>query len=80
VSVADVRAFKKLSNVDYGVRHASRSGKKLRADLDNYGTWVCGLIDALNATRARLDSGYKVAEPTVVAEAVVRAIPFDPYP
>jgi hypothetical protein len=79
VSKADVREFKKLANVDYGVRHASRSGKKLRAEMENYGTWVCGLIDAINATRARLEHGYKVAEPTTVAEAVALAIPVDVF-
>lgn len=73
VSKAEVRNFKKLANVDHGVRHASRSGVKLRADVQNYGTWVCGLIDAINATRARLESGFTAAAPEVVAEAVGRA-------
>lgn len=80
VSKSDVREFKKLVNVDYGVRHASRSGAKLRADMDNYASWVCGLIDAINATRSRLDPGYKVAAPEVVAEAVGLAMPVIPYP
>jgi hypothetical protein len=80
VSKADVRDFKKLANVDYGVRHASRSGIKLRADLENYGTWVCALIDAINATRFRLEPGYKAADPIAVAEAVVIAMPVEPYP
>lgn len=80
VSRGDVREFKKLANVDHGVRHASRSGVKLRADIENYGTWVCALIDAINATRARLELGYKVAAPEVVAEAVAIAMPMNPYP
>lgn len=75
VSNDQIRRFKKLANVDYGVRHASRSGKKLRADVENYGTWVCGLIDAINATRARLESGYRVASPESVAQAVMVAMP-----
>lgn len=80
VSKAQVRNFKKLANVDHGVRHASRSGKKLRADMQNYATWVCGLIDAINATRSRLEPGYKVATPDTVAQAVVTAVLVDPYP
>lgn len=80
VSKSDVRDFKKLVNVDYGVRHASRSGVKLRADATNYGTWVCALIDATNATRSRLEPGYEVETPEMVAEAVLVAMPVDPYP
>lgn len=80
VSKSEVRDFKKLVNVNFGVRHASRSGVKLRAKLQNYATWVCALIDALNATRSRLEPGYKVAQPTTVAEAVMLAMPVDPYP
>jgi hypothetical protein len=80
VSPSQVRDFKKLVNVDYGVRHASRSGAKLRADFDNYATWVCGLIDAINATRARLDPSYSVASPETVASAVAQAVLVEPYP
>ena len=80
VSKSEVRDFKKLVNVGYGVRHASRSGAKLRADMDNYATWVCGLIDAINAARSRLDPAYEVAAPEVVAEAVGLAMPVNPYP
>lgn len=74
-----VRDFKKLVNVNYGVRHASRSGEKLRADIDNYGTWVCALIDAINSTRARLEAGYTVADPETVARAVAVAVPVTAY-
>lgn len=79
VSVSAIRGFKKMANIDYGVRHASRSGKKLRADALNYGTWVCSLIDTINATRARLEPGYKVADPTTVARSVMLAMPLVPY-
>jgi len=80
VSTADVREFKKLVNVDYGVRHASKSGLKLRADLHNYGTWVASLIDAISATRSRLQPGYKPEPPEMIAQAVAAAVPVDPYP
>jgi hypothetical protein len=80
VSKAIVRDFKKFVNVDYGVRHASRLGDKLRSNLENHSTWVCALIDAINATRSRLEPDYKVAVPEVVAQAVMQATTFDPYP
>lgn len=79
VSKKDIKGFKKLVNVDYGVRHASKSGQKLKADVENHGTWVAGLIDAINASRERLDQGYKAAEPEVVATAVIAAMPVEPY-
>lgn len=79
MSRADVRDFKKLANVDSGVRHASRSGEKLRADTENAALWVCALIDAINATRSRLQEGYQPAEPDVVAEAVLKAMPTEAY-
>ena len=79
MSRSQVRDFKKLVNVDYGVRHASRSGAKLRADAENAAIWVCALIDAINATRARIEPGYKVAASEAVAEAVLAAFPPDPY-
>jgi hypothetical protein len=79
VAVSDLRSFKKLANVDYGVRHASRSGQKLRADTANYLTWVCGLIDAICATRSRLEPGYKPLGPEEVARVVMAAVPLEPY-
>jgi hypothetical protein len=79
MSRSQVRDFKKLVNVDYGVRHTSRSGAKLRADAESAAMWVCALIDAINATRARIEPGYKIAAPEAVAEAVLAALPPDPY-
>jgi hypothetical protein len=39
----DIRELKKTANVETGVRHASKSGTKLRANPHNYGTRViCG--------------------------------------
>ncbi len=76
---SQIRDFKKLANVDYGVRHASRSGVKLRANSENCLMWVCALFDAINATRSRLEDGYKVAPPKVVSDAVLAAAPIEPY-
>jgi len=74
VASKEMRDLKRMANDETGVRHASKVGGKLRADIENYGTWVCALIDALNASRARHDSGFTVMTPTEVAQTVTRAI------
>ena len=75
----EIRELKKTANVETGIRHASKSGKKLRADIGNYGTWVCGLFDAINAARARLEAGFHSMSPEEVADAVLRGAPIIPY-
>jgi len=80
VTTAEIKDLTKFANVETGVRHASRSGKKMRASLDNYGTWVCGLIDGINAARARIDPGFSRMTAKQVAAAVARAAPLVPFP
>lgn len=63
----------KIANVETGVRHASRSGAKLRAEMDN-ATWVCGVIDAVNAARKRLEPGFIPMTPEEVSQAVLQAM------
>ncbi len=77
---SELRDLKKSANVDTGVRHASRSGKKMRADANNYMTWVAGLFDAINAGRSRLEPGFEQMSPDEVVHAVMHAAPLDPYP
>jgi hypothetical protein len=79
MSKDQIREFKKIANVDHGVRHASRSGKKLRADAENCAISVCALFDAINATRARLEPGYKEPSADEIATAVGIAAPLDPF-
>jgi len=79
VPVSEIRELKKLANVDTGVRHASRSGGKMRAEPRTYATWVCGLIDGINAARAKVEPGFTVMRPKEVADAVLRAAPRVPY-
>jgi len=79
VPFSEIRDLKKLANVDTGVRHASKSGVKMRAEPQTYGTWVCALIDGINAVRARLEADFKVMDPKEVADAVLRAAPPVPY-
>lgn len=71
--------LKKMANVDSGVRHASKTGKKMRAEPITYGTWACGLLDAINAARARIDPKYKRMAPKLVADRLKISIPFLPY-
>lgn len=78
-TVSEVRKLKKAANVDTGVRHASKSGVKMRADTQNYYSWVCALFDGINGARARLEPGFKVMGPESVAAAVGQALSLMPY-
>jgi hypothetical protein len=75
----EMRELKKMANVDLGVRHASKTGTKMRADPFNYGTWVIGLFDAINAVRERLEPGFTKMTMKETGEAVARAAPFIPF-
>ncbi len=79
VSVSEIKELGKMANYETGVRHASVSGEKLRADPINYGTWVCGLIDGVNAARKRLEPDIECMDATTVAEAVKKAAPITAY-
>ena len=78
-SVAELRELKKAANVETGVRHASKSGLKMRADTRNYYSWVCALFDGINGARARLEPGFKPMSPKEVATAVGKCLTFMPY-
>ncbi|HWN09779.1 MAG TPA: hypothetical protein VNO50_11015 [Pyrinomonadaceae bacterium] len=78
-SVTELRELKKAANVDTGVRHATKSGIKMRADTRNYYSWICALFDGINRARARLEPGFKPADPKRVAAAVGQALPMVPY-
>lgn len=77
--VAELRELKKTANVDIGVRHATASGIKMRADERNYASWICALFDAINGARARLEPGFKPMDSKTAAAAVMRALPVVPY-
>jgi hypothetical protein len=78
-SIAELRELKKTANVDTGVRHANKSGAKMRADTRNYYSWICTLFDGINGARARLEPGFEPMGPKEVAEAVGQALPVVPY-
>jgi hypothetical protein len=79
VTPSEMKEFKKFTNYELGIRHAVKSGIKLRASPENYGTWVCALFDAINAARARLEPGFTPMTSTQVAEAVFKSAPRIPY-
>lgn len=68
----------KLANVGTGVRHASKTGIKMRANFTTDPTWICGLIDGINYARTKLDPGFAVMPPTEVADLVRISIAY-PY-
>lgn len=78
-TVAEVRELKKTANVNTGVRHATKSGIKMRADMKNYYSWVCALFDGINQVRARLEPGFEPMAPKSVADAVGQALTLMPY-
>ena len=80
VSVKHLRDFKKMANIQTGARHATKSGSKMRANAENYGTWVCALLDAINAARVRLEPTFHKMSPQQVANAIMRAMPVVPFP
>jgi hypothetical protein len=75
----EIRELKKMANVDLGVRQASKSGTKMRADPFNYSTWVVGLFDVINAVREKLEPGFTKMTGKETGEAVGRAAPFVPF-
>jgi hypothetical protein len=75
----DIRELKKTANYETGVRHASKSGRKLRAEPSNYGTWVAGLFDIINAARAKVEPGYVSVAGKEGGKFLSRAIPHIPF-
>lgn len=80
VPVKEIKEFTKHVNLETGVRHASLSGRKVRPHFETYGTWVCGLLDAVNAARARLEAKFIAMTAEAVGNAVAKALPLTPYP
>jgi hypothetical protein len=78
-SVKELRNLKKTANAETGVRHATRSGIKMRADTRNYYSWICALFDGINRARTRLEPGFEPMSPKVVAATVGQALPLVPY-
>jgi hypothetical protein len=74
-----LKDLKKQANVDTGVRHATRDGTKIRADIYVSGTWVCALIDAINSARATLEPGFTKMTAKEVGESVGLSVTGTPY-
>jgi hypothetical protein len=75
----DLLEYKKMVNYETGVRHASKSGQKLRADAEGNAIAVGNLFDAIWAARKRLEPGWNATPPEVRFEAVKMAMVIEPY-
>ena len=80
VSTKHIKEVGRIANEESGVRHASKSGIKQRASLETYGTWIAGLIDAIESARARIDKGYTASDSKRIVEKLKVAVQYDPYP
>ena len=79
VTTKQIKAVGQIANDDSGVRHASKSGEKQRASLETYSTWIVGLVDAIEAARARVDKSYTASDPKRISEKLKVAMQYDPY-
>jgi hypothetical protein len=78
-SEKDIREFKKTANYNTGVRHASKTGAKLRANPEGYSFAVAALFDAICGARKRLDPNFAEPLPEKRAEAIMKATPIVAY-
>ena len=76
----EIKEVGQIANDESGVRHASKSGVKRRASLETYGTWIAGLIDAIESARARIDNSYTASDSKRIAEKLKVAMQYYPYP
>jgi hypothetical protein len=75
----NLKELGKIANVGTGARHATDTGVKMRANFENYSTWIAGLVDAINFARTRVEPGFTPMKPEEVAEALTAAITIRPY-
>ena len=75
VSPSHLRDLKKLANYESGIRHASKSGHRVRAIFENYATWACGLLEAISVARQKYDPSFGPMSANDVAAAVWAAAP-----
>jgi len=80
VDVHNLKKLGKIANDETGMRHASTSGVKMRADLETYSTWIAGLADGINYARSKVDATFNRMTSTEIAEALKVAVMIHPYP
>jgi hypothetical protein len=51
----------------------------MRANLENYSTWIAGLVDAINFARKRVEPEFVPMTAKEVAEALSVAVTIRPY-
>lgn len=79
VPLKNLKQLGEIANVESGVRHATKTGVKMRANVENYSTWIVGLVDAINFARRRLESDFVPMTAKEVAEALSVAVKMQPY-
>jgi len=79
VPFKNLKQLGEIANVDSGVRHATKTGVKMRANVENYSTWIAGLVDAINFARGRLEPSFVLMSAKEVAEALSVAVKMQPY-
>jgi hypothetical protein len=79
VPLKNLKQLGEIANVESGVRHATKTGVKMRANIENYSTWIAGLVDAINFARKRLESAFVPMTAREVAEAISVAVKMQPY-
>lgn len=73
VPLKNLKQLGEMVNVDSGVRHASKTGIKMRANLENYSTWIAGLVDAINLARKRVEPDFVPMTAQEVAGAIAES-------
>ena len=80
VSFQDIKDFKKMANHDLGQRHGIESGRKLRANLFEFGPLVADFLHGLCNVRKRIDANFKGIPSGEAARRMMKAMPIVPYP
>jgi len=76
----DLKKFKRQVNDELGQRHGIKSGRKRRANSNDYGSMVADFIHGLGNVRKRIDQNFAGLSPERAAQIVMKALPLVPYP
>jgi hypothetical protein len=79
VPLKNLKQLGEMANVGSGVRHASKTGIKMRANLESYSTWIAGLVDAINFARKKVEHDFVPMTAKEVAESLSVAVKIRPY-
>jgi hypothetical protein len=79
VPLKNLKQLGEMANVGSGVRHASKTGIKMRANLESYSTWIAGLVDAINFARKEVEHDFVPMTAKEVAESLSVAVKIRPH-